>query len=187
MRKIVLALALAPGLVRGGETYPIADVPPALAPAVEKAEAAIGSLLQRLSGRLLAELRQGGPARALAVCREEAPGLTAQAAGDSGVKLGRTSHRLRNPENRAPAWAEALVAAAAGKKASEVGTTVVDLGDGVGVLRPIGTLPPCTQCHGAADRLAPGIAGLLREAYPQDRAVGFAEGDLRGFFWAEVR
>jgi hypothetical protein len=36
------------------------------------------------------------------------------------------------------------------------------------------------------ERLDPSVLQALAERYPADRAVGYAEGDLRGFFWAEV-
>lgn len=40
--------------------------------------------------------------------------------------------------------------------------------------------------HGAPETFAPEVTALLRDAYPDDRAVGFTEGELRGFAWAEV-
>ena len=40
------------------------------------------------------------------------------------------------------------------------------------------------MCHG--DNIAPEIAARIAEHYPQDRATGFSEGDLRGLIWAEV-
>jgi hypothetical protein len=64
--------------------------------------------------------------------------------------------------------------------------TIVDLGDRVGVLRPIGTAGVCLQCHGPVSRLSPDVLAYLAQAYPDDRAVGFEEGDLRGFAWAEA-
>lgn len=42
------------------------------------------------------------------------------------------------------------------------------------------------RCHGTADSLVPDLAAALREGYPQDEALGFAEGDLRGYIWAEA-
>jgi hypothetical protein len=162
--------------------------PPASTPrGVEAAEAAIAALQRRLSARLFEELARGGPLRAIAVCRDEAQALTAETARAQRVRIGRTSHRVRNHGNAPPAWAERFVAAAAGKKAAAVEPLVVDLGDRVGVLRPIPMAAVCTQCHGRAERIAPEVAGVIREAYPGDRAVGFEEGDLRGFFWAEAR
>ena len=48
-----------------------------------------------------------------------------------------------------------------------------------------GTLQ-CLQCHGKVDDLAPEVRDVLAKNYPQDRATGFAAGDLRGWFWVEV-
>jgi mono/diheme cytochrome c family protein len=33
--------------------------------------------------------------------------------------------------------------------------------------------PVCLQCHGAPDKLAPGVADALKELYPQDQATGY--------------
>jgi hypothetical protein len=41
-------------------------------------------------------------------------------------------------------------------------------------------------CHGPSDSLAPDVADALALHYPDDRATGFTEGDLRGWFWVEV-
>jgi hypothetical protein len=78
------------------------------------------------------------------------------------------------------------VAHAAGKRAAEVDAVVLDLGDRVGVLRPIAVAGVCTKCHGAINSMDPAVSRTLASSYPDDQAVGFAEGDLRGFFWAEA-
>jgi hypothetical protein len=79
-----------------------------------------------------------------------------------------------------------LIEKAAGRKAAEVEPLVVDLGKTIGVVRPIGTASACTTCHGPDEKRPPQLQRLLAEHYPQDKAVGFSEGDVRGFFWAEV-
>ena len=78
------------------------------------------------------------------------------------------------------------MAASAGKRFDEVDAIVIDLGDRVGLLRPIGVQAPCLACHGAAEGLAPEIRDRIGSAYPGDRATGFQLGELRGFFWAEA-
>lgn len=62
----------------------------------------------------------------------------------------------------------------------------LDLGDRVGVLRPIGTLEFCATCHGPREVVETAIGEVLKAAYPDDEAIGFAPGDLRGWIWAEV-
>ncbi len=193
MRKSAFALALLVATPnseaaqsREEPSYRIDQVPARLAASVGIADEAIRALQQRLSARLQEEMRKGGPVRALGVCRDEAQALTAETARVQGIQVGRASHRLRNPGNVAPPWAARFVEAGAGKKAASVQAVVVDLGDRVGVLRPLPTALPCTQCHGRAERMSPDVRDFLATSYPQDRATGFEEGDLRGFIWAEA-
>lgn len=160
---------------------------PAVAPAVERADQAIAALQQKLQGRLGKAMSEGGPAAAVEVCREEARRAAAEVGAEKGLALGRTSDRLRNPGNAAPAWAAAAVAGAAGRKAAEVKAVAFDLGDRVGYLRPIAVSPTCARCHGQPDALPPEVAAALRGAYPSDAATGYQTGDHRGFFWVEAR
>lgn len=141
-------------------------------------------LQERLAGRLGQALAESGAHGAVTVCRDEAQQLTAEIAAETGLALGRTSHRLRNPKNGAPSWAQPYVEAAArGEPAASV---VVPLDDRVGVLRPVFLSAPCLQCHGPPESIDPEVLATLRAAYPDDRATGFAAGQLRGFLWAEA-
>lgn len=116
----------------------------------------------------------------------DAPRLTAEIGREQGVSIGRTSDRLRNPRNGAPAWARDLVAASVGRASADVRPMAVDLGDRIGLVRPIAVAQACTRCHGPAEGIAPEVKDRLAREYPDDRAVGYAVGDLRGFFWVEV-
>lgn len=149
------------------------------------AEEAMTSLGRRLLEALTTALDEGGPEAAVGVCRDQAPGIAA-AVSSERVRVGRTSHRLRNPENAPPAWAAGIVARSAGAAANSVERHVVDAGDRLGVLAPIGTLGLCTTCHGDADTFPPELRATLAAEYPGDRATGFEIGDLRGWIWAEV-
>lgn len=159
---------------------------PAFAPALKRADEASAALQQRLQGRLAKAMAEQGPAAAVSVCRDDAPRLAAEVGAAQGVRLGRTSDRLRSGGNSAPEWAAAAVRAAAGRKAAEVKPQVFDLGERLGVLKPIAVAPACTRCHGKPDVLAPGVAAALGAAYPSDRATGYEAGDHRGFFWVEL-
>lgn len=172
--------------VQAPASYSPADAPAALKPAVERAMQTFDALQAALSKRVMEEMAAGGPPRAIVVCRDEAPVLTSRIAADAGISIGRTSDRLRNPSNAPRPWARAWVERASGRKAAAVEPVVVDLGRTVGVLRPIGTIGVCTTCHGSDARRPAAIQQVLSTHYPGDRATGFEEGDLRGFFWAEV-
>lgn len=156
------------------------------APEVGRAERAMQALQGALLSRLKEELDKNGPAGAVTVCRDEAQATTARIAKEQGLELGRTSHRLRNELNAPRLWAAVIVAQSAGRKAADMTTRVVDLGDRVGVLKPIGTAEMCTRCHGEPAVVREAIGEVLNSAYPHDKAVGFAVGDLRGWMWAEV-
>jgi hypothetical protein len=47
-------------------------------------------------------------------------------------------------------------------------------------MRALPTVELCTQCHGAADRLSPAVKAQLAQLYPDDRATGYAVGEIRG-------
>lgn len=180
------ASLLAAALLAAPAPIDPASPPAALAPALERAGEAVAALQQKLQGRLGKTLTEQGPAAAVTVCRDDAPRLAAEVGAEKGVRLGRTSDRLRNAGNQAPAWAAAAVEGAAGRKAGEVKAQAYDLGDRVGVLRPIAVAPACTRCHGKPDGIPADVTTALRGAYPADRATGYEAGEHRGFFWVEV-
>jgi len=175
---IVLVLAAA----LGAGSPPQAAFPAETA----KAEQAMNELQQALLAKLTAAMASGGPAAAVGVCRTDARAIADAVAKKHGIELGRTSHRVRNPANAPRAWARMIVDGGSGAAASAEKVRTVDLGERIGVLRPIGTAETCTRCHGAEDEVRRNIGATLAAAYPEDRATGFAPGDLRGWMWAEV-
>ena len=125
---------------------------------------------------------ESGPANAIAVCKTEAPHIAGELSVD-GVVMGRSSHKLRNPENVAPAWVTPMIETFASNEGAPA-PTGVDLGGGrYGYVEPILTQPLCLSCHGSS--LHPDIAATIGELYPDDEATGFSEGDVRGVFWVE--
>ena len=153
---------------------------PPQAAQLAKAEQARDGLAKALIGELTEGLKQG-PAHAVAVCSERAPVLAAEQSKQFGVRLGRTSMSLRNPRNAAPVWAQQHISGGPAAPAFFTGT-----GGELGALFPIRLMPQCVQCHGKPTELLPEVREVLAKSYPQDRATGFAAGDLRGWFWVEV-
>lgn len=166
----------------------LATLSPSFVPAADTSDPAAqrgAALLQPFKARLKSALQQGmaeGPGAAINACRVQAPQIAAGLSQD-GVRMGRSSHKLRNPANQGPAWVEPLL-----KRYSTAPTTagpvVAALPAGrVGYVEPIYVQPQCLACHG--ESLAPSVAAQLRALYPEDRATGFAAGDFRGVFWVE--
>jgi hypothetical protein len=154
------------------------------ATALARAEAAATKLAGTLKGKVLTEMGKGGPAAAVNVCHDEAPAVAAALRAETGVTVGRSSLRLRNPANAGPDWVTAWLRAQGERPAAGV-TGLATVVDGTArVLKPITVEAACLACHGAALDAATGSA--LAGRYPQDAATGYEVGDLLGALWAEV-
>jgi hypothetical protein len=161
--------------------------PPAEPAAVETVDpAARGAELlapfkSDLKDALMAGMKEG-PVAAIGVCSELAPGIAASLSVD-GVKMGRSSHKLRNPDNAPPAWLAPIIESYASGD-DELSPRTVALSHGrTGYAEPIIVQPVCLTCHGS--ELAVGIAEQVAALYPEDQATGFSAGDFRGVFWVE--
>lgn len=153
-------------------------------PTVEyKAEGA--ALLMPFKADLKAALIRGmevGPVEAIDACRIEAPHISSRLSVD-GVVMGRSSHKLRNPENASPDWL-APVLRGYSDGSTDLAPVAISTGDGrMGYVEPIMLQPMCLACHGEA--LQADVAAKISENYPEDRATGFKAGDFRGVFWVE--
>jgi hypothetical protein len=139
------------------------------------------ALFQRLMQRLQSILHQDGPAKAVIVCKEQAPAIAQAVTEEYGVRIGRTSYKIRNPANHPPDWASEVVAT------RTPGPAFFAHPDGrLGVLLPIRLKEQCLICHGSRDQIVEAVRTELAANYPNDQAVGFAVDDLRGWFWVEV-
>ena len=147
-----------------------------------RADEARGAMFASLLGELMAAIEAGGHAEAISVCADRAPAIAEEIAAEHGVRIGRTSFRLRNPRNTVPDWATAAVERRTEQSAEFIDDTTSDFA----TLTPIRLAPPCLACHGPTESLADGVAEALAAQYPADEATGFAKGDLRGWFWVEV-
>ncbi len=123
-----------------------------------------------------------GPVPAISACRVQAPEISKALAQD-GISLGRSSHRLRNPANSGPEWLAPILQAYLDDSADRMPRIVPLPNNRFGYVEPILLQPLCLTCHGEV--LAPDVASHIHELYPEDRAVGFNVGDLRGVFWVE--
>ena len=142
-------------------------------------------LLAPLKGDLKQALMagmQGGPLNAISVCKDQAPAIAASHSVE-GVKIGRTSHRLRNPANLAPDWVDPILEKYLGEESDRAPVVVSLENNQEGYVEPIVIAPLCLACHGKT--LEPDVLAHINEAYPEDEATGFDVGDLRGVYWVE--
>lgn len=134
-------------------------------------------------------MKDGGPVAAIAVCRERAPVIAADVSRETGVTVGRTALRWRNPDNRPSSWERRMLKDFAARQAKgealpAMSATRVNRGQ-LEWLKPIPMGAMCLSCHGGSE-VTPETAAAIAAAYPRDKARGFATGDLRGAFRARV-
>lgn len=166
----------------------LAAGPPPPDALASQARGLAGNLMLSLQGELFAAMKAGGPVKALDACRSRAPEIAAATAAGTPWRVARTALRVRNTANAPDPWEAAKLEefrkrlAAGEEMAALEAYEVVEI-DGRPAFRymkAIGTASPCLACHGAA--LKPEIAAKLKDLYPDDEAVGFASGQLRGAF-----
>lgn len=151
---------------------------------LERSRAIADDFQQQLGDRLKSAIAEGGPLAAIEVCAQVAPEIAAQASADAGARVGRTALRVRNPDNAPDADAAQVLQAFAERLAAGESMPIEHLGaapdGGARYMRAIILQPLCATCHGAT--LAPAVADAVGARYPEDRAIGFDVGELRGAF-----
>lgn len=161
-----------------------------VAAAIHKSAAAADLLFQRLSGELESAFTNGGPAAAVAICKNRAPAIAAEIETASGVDIERTALRVRSPANAPDDWEMATMRSfiarrEAGEEWAGMFATRIG-GRQLHWMRPIPLGGMCATCHGDPASFTQDTRLALREAYPDDQATGFKPGELRGAFSARI-
>ncbi len=181
MRVLLLLVALTVVAL----VFPAAAADP---PEMEQARRVAATVLGETKSVLEGALKDGPPAAALRVCASVAQNM-ARRHEQQGWRVRRVSEKVRNLADTPDA--EELAVLQAWQEAHQAGRLapaaerheIVTEGGRryVHYMKPIFIAGPvCLQCHGAPDKLAPGVADALKELYPRDQATGYAVGDLRG-------
>lgn len=147
-------------------------------------EKAATQLQQRLGNLLMSTIKTQGHVAAIAVCNEQAPEIAKAVSSELDLAVGRTSLKVRNPDNTATPrqaevlrefewqWQQTQQQVPDTQFKNEKGKTVW--------MKAIVMQPQCVACHGTA------VSGELKQAidskYPNDQATGFEVGDIRGAF-----
>lgn len=157
----------------------------------ERAEAAqvvATNFQQQLSGALQTELAKG-PEQAATVCRDLAPQIAGTLSRRNGWQITRVGTRVRNPLLGLPdAWEREVLKAFSERAANGEDLAAMSFGEVVDnagnpeyrYMKAIPLGPNCVLCHGTADQIPDSVEQSLAQFYPQDRATGYAPGELRG-------
>lgn len=140
----------------------------------------------QLKGELQKAMKAGGPIQALSVCKEQAPKIAQRLSKQTGWKIHRTS--LKSRATKPDAWEKRMMLSFEQrhsdgdkfKKLFNQDVTEVHGQASFRYIQAIETKGMCLACHG--ENIAPEIADKIAKLYPEDNAVGFKTGDIRGAF-----
>jgi hypothetical protein len=152
--------------------------------------AAVKTFAQNLQGELQTAMKAGGPISAISVCKEKAPAIAAAVSEAQGWSVGRITLKPRNADNSADDWEREVLNAFEQRKAAGEDPAKLEFYELVGdngsrefrYMKAIGIAKdaPCLACHGTD--IAPDVGAKLKALYPDDQAVGYKTGDIRGAF-----
>ncbi|MDH3901394.1 MAG: DUF3365 domain-containing protein [Gammaproteobacteria bacterium] len=155
---------------------------------IDASRATANEFMQTLKQELLAGMQDGGPVNAISVCNLSAPGIANTYSVRNGWDVGRTSLRVRNPANTPDAWERSVLESfeerkRAGEDPAKMEHSEVVRRDGVSELRYMKAIPTaklCLACHG--EHIDSTVRTRLEKLYPDDQALGYRVGDIRGAF-----
>lgn len=163
------------------------DVP--LEKRIAKARDIVQKFTDKLRAELTSALKSGPAAHAIDLCQTLSPDLTAQIADEGQVEITRVALKLRNPENAPDEWEEKVLLAFQAQAATgaDVGKLehheIVTSPEGDRLFRYMRAIPVgemCLTCHGTDVRTD--VKAEIARLYPEDKALGFKLGELRGAF-----
>ncbi len=147
---------------------------------------------KQLKAELKKGMQQGGPVNAISVCHIKAPQISRKLSHDQ-MTLARTSLKYRNPKNKPDAWETKVLQRfdQQNKQNPDVKNLEyyeVVTEENIEYLRYMKAIPTadvCLACHGQS--LAPAVIAKLDELYPEDKARGYSQGEIRGAFTFKSR
>ncbi|HKJ06046.1 MAG TPA: DUF3365 domain-containing protein [Flavobacteriaceae bacterium] len=153
---------------------------------IKKGNTITKAAFKQLSSQLIEQMQQGGPQQAIPFCNVEAAPIVSKLSEKYNVAIKRTSLKLRNPNNK-PTSREAEVLSTFENLASnnEIIQPIVekDAENNIHYYAPIKMQGKCLVCHGVKNEtLNVKTDSLLKTFYPEDLAIGYKEGDLRGIW-----
>jgi len=139
-----------------------------------------------LKKELKKAIKTGGPIKALTVCNAKAIPITTRSAQISNANISRISLKNRNPQNTPNLWQKKVLEdfdqrVAKGEDISKMAfykTIETDNKKQFYFIKAVPTKGVCLMCHG--QNIAPNIQAKITELYPNDKAIGYKKGQVRG-------
>jgi len=144
--------------------------------------------MKNLKGVLISQIQTNGVLQAVAVCSDTAQVLTNDFGVQKGVFIRRVSFKNRNENNLPDDFEKKILSKFEllnqNKKLTSETEHAEIVREGefkyLRYLKPILVQAECLNCHGSENEIMPEVKQLISQAYPDDKAVGYKIGDLRG-------
>lgn len=155
---------------------------------LEESQLTAKKFTEQLAGTLKQQIQTGGVESAIPVCKQIAPALAKEYSTDQKI-VKRVSTQYRNTSLGVPdAWEKSTLARFSQKLVQDKETQLLEFSEVVTegnqkyfrYAKGIRVQAVCLKCHGQESDISPNVRKLLVEHYPQDLAVGYQTGDLRG-------
>lgn len=136
-----------------------------------------------LKPKLKQALQSGGFEHAVNVCSIEAPKIAQQLSIATGWQVKRVSIKPRNYQTAKPdGWEAEVLQRFEEKQKQGIPVTQLSFSETVAdqfrFIKAQGVEPLCLNCHGT--NIQPTIKKVLSQYYPEDRAIGYQQGQIRG-------
>ena len=158
----------------------------------ENASSQIKLLAGNLQKELSTAMQSQGPVSAVSVCNLKAPEIADEINSSSPINVKRTSLKIRNPNNAPDDWERKVLNMFANQL--QEGVPVSDLvyseridsddSSTFRMMKAIPVQPVCLTCHGNEQVIIDDVKNIILTNYPNDKATGYAAGELRGAFSA---
>jgi hypothetical protein len=146
----------------------------------------VQATFKALSSSLMQAMSYGGVPYALEFCNVEALPITDSVATHFDAEISRLALKNRNPENYPAGKDEEILNyyQARFDAGLPLGDTLILHNDNqLAYFAPIMLAENCLVCHGTpGNELSPENHNYIKRFYPDDKAVGFNTGDLRGMW-----
>ena len=182
MKNLVLGVLCLNLICCGGQTITYKEI----SERTEQSKDVVKEFGQLLKGKLQTAMKAGGPINALTICKQDAPKIAKQLSDKYGWDIHRTS--LKPRATQPDAWEKKIMQGFEKQHADGDGFKYLFSQDIVAVngkatfrfMQAIETKGVCLACHG--ENIAPEVAEKIAQLYPNDQAIGFKLGDIRGAF-----
>lgn len=141
---------------------------------------------KELSDQLNAQMKDGGPAQAIPFCNVQALPITHLLEEKFNVTIKRTSDKLRSSKNK-PTKRELEIIqeykSSLANKKKLAPLVELDNNNKRHFYAPIILKANCTVCHGKLhENINTKTDSIMKSFYPNDKATGYVEGDVRGIW-----